>query len=289
MADNNYVEGNSLADNYAYTNPYAQGGAIKLKIDKIDNCEYLASFSYVVAAGGATLTATPITGNLQPDLDHYRVEVSDGITQVANSLVLASPTAAFVVNTSTLNPNNPWTMFFYGANDYQVGDVGCSLDYKVELGIIGVIGGSGDTVPPLTKWKNVSFRLMLASTDDAAYTGFPTAGVDIEDGGTININDYSTVAQLVNLGVYTFTLQMKRLTQAPIAATPTPANNDAYSSFASTVTFPWAVPKQYTEALNALTIKTDVAGVKSGTMTILVPGEGTKPSVSFTITTDVSV
>lgn len=290
MADNNYVEGNSIAENYPFTNPYAQGGAIQLRIEKIDKCAYLASFGYVVAAGGATLTVTPITGNLQPDLDYYRVEVSDGLNeQVSNSLDLANRTTPFVVNTSTLDPNLPWTMFFYGADDYQVGDAGCSLPYKVELGIIGVVGGSGDTIPPLAKWENVSFRLMFESSDDAAFTLFPVAGVDIKDGGTININDYSTVAKLVNLGVYKFKLEMKRIAQAPIASTPTPANNDAYASFANTVTFPYAIPKQYTEVLNALTIKTDVAGVKSGTMTVLVPGEGTKPSVSFTITTDVDV
>lgn len=290
MADNDYKEGNSLSDNYAFTNPYAQGGAIRLKIDKIEKCEYLASFGYVVAVGGATVTVTPITGNTQPDLEYYRVEVSDGLnTQVVNQLDLANRTTPFVINTSTLDINREWTIFFYGADDYQTGDAGCSLDYKKELGVIAILGGSGDTIPTLAKWENVSFRLKLDSTDDAAFTLFPTGGVDIKDGGTFNVNDYTTNPLLVNGGSYKFKVEVKRLAQSPIASLPTPASNDAWTSFANTVTFPFPIPKEYTEALNALTIKTSVAGPFNGTMTVLVPGEGTKPSVSFTITTDVAV
>ena len=288
MADNNYNEGNSLGDNYLYTNPYAEGGVMALKINKTDNCNYLASFSYVVPAGGATLTATPLTGNTSSDLKYYRVEVYDGTKTVANSLLLSAPTAAFVVNTSTLDPTAPWTMFFFGSDGGIVGDVGCSLDYKKSLGVIGVAGGSGDTIPPSSKWNNVSYKMLFVSTDDAAFTGFPTEGVDIADGGIININDYSTVAQLVNTGSYVFKIQMKKIGNQPVASTPTPANNDAYSGFTAGVTYPYALSKTFVDVLATLTIKTDVAGVKSGTMTFAVANEGVKPTVSFTITTDVA-
>jgi len=288
MADNNYKEGNSLSDNYLYTNPYAQSGVVKLKIDKTEKCNYLASVGFVVAAGGATATITPLTGHLGADLKYYRVEIYDGTKTVTKSLDLSARTTPFVVDTSTLDPKAEWMLSFYGCEGGDVGDAGCSLEYCKPLGIIGVVGGSGDTIPPASQWENVSFRLMLESTDDANFTGFPVEGVEIADGGIININDYSTVAQLVNGGVYEFFLQIKKIGNQPVASTPTPANNDAYASFADTVTFPYAITKDFVEALNALTIKTDVAGVKSGTMTVAVLNEGVKPSVSFTITTDVA-
>lgn len=289
MADNNFIEGNSLADNNLFTNPYAQGGAIALRWDKIELCQYLASLSFVVAAGGATTTITPITGNLSPDLEYYRVQISDGSTpQVVNSLDLTNRTTPFVVNTSTLDSSKPWTLFFYGRDNGIIGDVGCSLAYKEELGIIGVIGGSGDTIPSSSKWVNVSYRMFFESTDDAAFTLFPVDGVDIADGGTININDFSTADQLVNGGVYKFKLRIKKLGISPTATQPIPANNDAYTTFSNTVSFPYAISREFVEIINDLTIKTDVAGVKSGTMTMLVANEGTRPTVSLTITTDVA-
>ena len=291
MADNNYKEGNNIGDNYPYTNPYAKGGVVKLQIEKTEGCQYLASFSYVVAAGGATLTATALTGHLSANLKYYIVEVSDGVKTVAGQASLAAPAVAFVVNTSTLEPSNPWTIQFSGCQGGSVGDAGCSLQYAKELGVIGIAGGSGDTIPSANKWHNIDFRLMLESTDDANFTGFPSEGVDIADGGSININDYlaSGITTLTNGKVYKFKLQAKQITQAPVASTPTPANNDAYASFASTVAFPYAIPKAYTELLNALTIKTTVNGVKSGVMTFAVANEGVKPTVSFTINTEVAV
>ena len=60
-------------------------------------------------------------------LNHYRVSVSDGTTTVANSLDLAAPTAAFVINTSTLDPSAPWSLAFDGSEGGNVGDAGCSF------------------------------------------------------------------------------------------------------------------------------------------------------------------
>jgi len=288
MADNNYKEGNCLGDNYLYTNPYAEGGVMKLKIDKTDNCDYLASFGFAVTAGGAITVITPLTGNTSADLKYYRVEIYDGSKCVANSLDLAARTTPFVVNTSTLDPKAEWTLFFYGEQGGKVGDAGCSLEYKKQLGVIGVTGGSGDTIPPASKWQNVSFRLLLNNTSDAAYTGFPLEGVEIADGGVININDYSTIAQLVNGGTYEFDLEMKKIGNEPVASTPTPASNAVYDSFASVVAFPYAITNDFVKVVEKIKIATTVAGTFGDAMTIAVVNEGVKPSVSFTITTDVA-
>lgn len=291
MADNNYKEGNNIGDNYPYTNPYAKGGVVKLQIGKTAGCDYLASFSYVVAAGGATLTATPLTGNTSANLKYYTVEVYDGIKCVAGQLLLSARTAAFVVDTSTLVKENPWQIRFSGCEGGNVGDAGCSLKYAKDLGVIAVAGGSGDTIPSSDKWKNITFRMMLESTDDANFTEFPVGGVDIADGGSININDYlaAGTTTLTNGKVYKFKLQSKQITKSPTISVPTPAANDAYTSFASTVTFPYLLPSDYVEILNAVTIKTSVNGVKSGVMTFGVANEGVKPSVSLTINTEVAV
>ena len=286
--DNNFKEGNSLATNYPFVNPYAQGGALQPRIDQIDKCRYLASFGYVVNGSGTEMQITPITGNDGPDLNFSTVEVTDDLNpRVSGSLDLNNRTAVFSIDTSTLDPNRDWTVFFMGNYDYQVADAKCRLLYCKVIGKIGATGLSGDTIPPLARWENVSFRLMLTSTDDPVLTKFPTGGVDIKDGHTININDYAT-AQLTQGSATVFSLQMRRIAEAPMAAQPTLPTNAVWVSFVDNVTFPWAVPKRYAEAINTMELKTANSGVFSETMTVLVPGEGTKPSVSFTTKIDVA-
>ena len=98
-----YKEGNSIADLEVLTNPYAdQSNALQvIGLNKLGKCQptYYASVSYVVAAGGATTTVTPLTGNGSGDLDYYRVEVYDGENTATAQLDLAAPAVAFVVNT----------------------------------------------------------------------------------------------------------------------------------------------------------------------------------------------
>ena len=290
MADNNYKEGNSFEDLQVLTSPYANSGnTLKLKgIGQVDGCEYLASFGYVVAAGGATATITPLTGNLSGDLNYYRVEVSDGTTTVSNELDLALRTTAFVVDTSSLIASANWTFAFYGDEGGSVGDAGCGLQYELHLGVVGVAGASGDSIP--SDWVNVSFLLKLTSTDDANFTLFPALGLDVAAGETVDLTQFlATGTQLVNLGSYIFTLDIKKNGTDPTTAVPTVPTNDVVTSFANTVTFPYAITKTFAEALNAVTIKTSVAGAFSEAMTFVLTNEGVVPSVSFTLTTDVAV
>lgn len=289
MADNNYKEGNSFEDLQVLTNPYANSGnTLKIKgIKKVDDCQFLASFGYVIAAGGATTTITPLTGNLSGDLNYYRVEVSDGSKTVANELSLAARTTAFVVDTSSLDAASAWTFAFYGDEGGSVGDAGCGFQYELHLGIVGIAGASGDSIP--SDWVNVSFLLKLTSTGDANFTLFPVLGLDIAAGETVDLTQFlSTGTQLANLGSYIFTLQIKKNGTDPTTALPTVPTNDVFASFASTVTFPYAITKTFAEALNAVTIKTSVAGAFSEAMTFVLTDEGVVPSVSFTLTTDVS-
>lgn len=291
MADNNYKESNTLNDNYVLTNPYANAGnAAQLYVDKVAYCQYYASFAYVIAAGGATTTITPLTGNLSADLNYYRVEVSDGTNTVANSLDLANPSAAFVINTSSLDAGAAWTLTFEGSEGGNVGDAGCSLCYNVALGAVAVAGASGDSIP--ANWENVEFLMKLTSTTDPNFTLFPVDGVEIADGESIDLTQYLSggATQLTNAASIVFSLEIKkRELQPSVSASPTVnAGNAVFASYVDSVSYPYAIEKTFEELLNTVTIATGVAGQYSETMTVLVSNEGVVPSVSFTLTTDVA-
>ena len=292
MADNNYVDGVNPSSNYALTNPYATSGtALQLKgIKRIDDNEYLASFQYVIAAGGATTTITPLTGNTQGDLKHYRVEIYDGVNTATAELSLAARTTPFVVDTSSLIATNAWTIYFYGAvANGAVGDAYDRLSYKVELALAAAVAGvTGNTIP--AQWVNVTALLKLTSTNDAAFDLFPVAGLVINDGDSIDLVDYLTGdTQLNNTGSYVFSLELKKLGTQPIAATPTLPSNDVFDSKTDAVTFPYAISKTSTPVLTALTIETATAGSYSELMTFALTNEGVVPSFSFTVNTNVAV
>lgn len=285
MADNNFLETNSQGDNRLPSNPYASNNGLIPKMSKIDYCNYLASFSYVVASGGATLTATPLTGHLGTDLNHYRVEVVDTHGTVATgSLSLAARTTPFIVDTSVLDVNTSWTMLFYGSeNSSSGGDVPCGLQYKKVLGVIGTTGGSGTTVP--SPWVNVSFLIKLAATDDGNYNNFPSEGVEVVDGGSIDLTSYSDVGEFSASTNTLFTVQMKRIGYGPqIAAAPTQSTGDVYSAFTDANSYPYAISLQYSDVLTSLTADTTAPGSFTDVLTFAIVGEAVKPSVSFTST-----
>ena len=291
MADNNYVEGQIPANSYALTNPYATSGtALTLKgIKRIDDNEYLASFQYVIAAGGATTTITPITGNTQGDLKHYRVEISDGVTVATAQLSLAARTTPFVVDTSGLVTTAAWSISFYGAvANGGVGDAYDRLSYKVDLALAAAVAGvTANTIP--AQWVNVTALLKLTSTDDAAFDLFPAAGLVINNGDSIDLIDYLTGAvELNNAGSYVFSLELKKLGTQPVAATPTLPSNDVFASKTDAVDFPYAISKTSTPVLTALTIETATAGSYSELMTFALTNEGVVPSFSFTVNTEVA-
>lgn len=285
-----FKEGNSISDLGVLTNPFANAGNAMevIGIKQFDGCQYLAVVSYVVAAGGATATITPVTGNLGADLNYYTVSISDGTNTVVNQLDLTNRTTPFVINTSTLDPNAAWTLMFSGAEGGNVKDAPCELCYNVNLGIIGVAGGSGDTVP--SKWTNVSFLLKLTSTDDVNFTLFPADGVEIANGEVIDLTKYlSSGTQLANGSATIFTIEMKKKGTEPVASAPTLPTNDVFASVANTVTFPYGLTKLFVETNNAVTIETGSAGTFSEAISYALTGDGIDVSVSFTLTTDVAV
>jgi hypothetical protein len=293
MADNNYQEGNSIEDLKAFTNPYAcPTNSLKLKgIKHVGCCNYLASFGYVIAAGGATTTITPLTGNTSADLRYYRVTVSDGSISVANELDLASPTVAFVVDTSSLDASAAWTISFAGALAGGLGNADCSLCYDIHLCCGAAIAGvSGDSIP--ADWVNVSFLLKLTSAADANFTLFPTDGLEIADGESVDLTQFLSggATQLTSASNLVFTIEMRKLTNSP-SVTLAPTVNDSnsvFASFANTVSYPYAIEPSFDEVNNAVAIEDATPGQFTETITYLLSSEGVVPSVSFTLVTDVA-
>ena len=285
MADNGYVEGaKNGSDFFLPVNPYASAGnAIQMKGFKIDDKRYWASVQYVVAAGGATTTITPLTGNTSGDLDFYRVEISDGVNTAVGSLSLSARTTPFVIDTSDLVPTNPWTLYFFGAETSAFGDAPEPLRYKKELPAnVGVSGVTGNTIP--TDWVNVQLKLKLTSTNDTDFDLFPADGLIINQGDTVALLDYTTNAELVNNGAYVFSLEAKKIGSQPVAAAMTSSNTDVIESKSAAVTFPYALTQEWTPIYTALTIETDAAGADSSLQTITLTGEGVVASFTFTMT-----
>lgn len=281
--DNNFKEGNSLQDNNLPANPYAQGGIIHNLFPQIQRCDFYASFQYAVDASGSAITITPLTGNLSGDLRYYRVEVSDGqgTTAVANSLDLANRATPFVINTSTLNPNVLWKVFFYGEDGRKVADVGCSLDYVIHID--NPKSATGNSIPPVEKWDNVKFLLKLYSTTDGDFTLFPTEGVELSRNAVINMQDYSLNNGLKDSEGYEFKLFAYKVGLLPSMALPI-GSSDVVSTVSNNVTFPYAISDSLVDVAD-IVIETATAGTFTGTLSSVLTNEGVTPSISITINT----
>ncbi|OED34711.1 hypothetical protein AB832_06980 [Flavobacteriaceae bacterium (ex Bugula neritina AB1)] len=284
MADNNFKEGNSLQDNYLPANPYAEGGFMHNLFPQIQYCKYYASFEYAVDATGATATIMPLTGNLSGDLRYYRVEVYDGNKCVSNTLDLANRSTPFVINTSTLNANNPWTFSFYGEDGRKTADVGCSLRYAFTIDTPK--NATGNSVPPVEKWDNVKFILKLDGTTDGDYTLFPTEGVQLSRDGVIDLHDYTTTQQLKNGETYDFKLYAYKVGLSPLIALPV-ADPSIVNSIANNVTFPYALGAEPVDIAD-VEINSSTNGSFSGLLTSGLINEGVTPSISITINTVVA-
>lgn len=287
MADNNYVEGNSQADSYALTNPYAcPSNFAKLKgIDKVDCCNYLASFQYAIASGGATTTITPLTGNASGDLNYYTVCVYDGKNRVCGQLDTANPTTPFVIDTSSLDAGASWCLEFSGAVGGSVGDAACDLEYQKEVGSPAAGAINGNTIP--ANWNNVSFVLNLTSTDDANFTGFPAAGLAVASGDTLDLSEYLATGTTLGSGkIYVFTLDAKKLGYNPQLASAPSYDAAVVASHTDDVSFPYSLSKTAKQVASAITLVTTV-GVKSGDVSYPLSGDASNAS-SFTLSYEVA-
>lgn len=270
-----------MQDKRLRANPYAQGGAVINKFPQIDHCDYYASFGYVIDGTGATATITPLTGNLSGDLRYYRVEIQDGTNVATGTLDLAARTTAFVVDTSVLNPNVSWDLYFYGEDGAQIGDVGCSLRYVHN--VVTPKGATGNTIPTVAKWDNVQYTLKLESSTDSNYTLFPVDGIVLSRGAVINLHDYSTIGSLTESEDYNFDLYASKVGLNPSIAIPVADPVDLIA-ITGVVTFPYALSNEDVK-IASLVAETTSAGTYTGSMASVLTNEGVTPSISITINT----
>lgn len=287
MADNNYQEGNSQEALYALTNPYAcPTNFAKLKgIDKVDCCNYLASFQYAIASGGATTTITPLTGNTSGDLKYYTVCVYDGVSKVCGQLDLANPTNPFVIDTSSLDAGADWCLTFQAAVGGGVGDAPCDLEYQKAVGSPAAGAINGNTIP--ANWENVSFVLNLTSTDDANFTLFPSAGLAVGSGDTVDMTAYLSAGTTLGSGKsYVFTLEAKKLGYDVQLASAPSYDAAVVASHTDDVSFPYSLSKTAKQVASAITLVSTI-GAKTGDVTYSLSGDAAN-SALFTISYEVA-
>ena len=291
MVDNGFVDGAyNASQQFLPVNPWAdKENAIVMRGLKSHCCNYLASFGYNIAVGGATTTITPLTGNLSSKLRYYRVEITDGKNTAVGALDLGNRTAAFVINTSILDANAAWTIGFFGAESNGVGVADCYLPYKIQLccrtALTGVIG---DSIP--SDWLNVQLRLKLTSTDDANFSLFPADGLVINQGDVIDLTAYKpTTGTLVQNGSYIFSVEIKKIGNEPtVPAAPFITTGNVIASWAN-APYPFLILTNFTEVLSTLTLNTTAIGAFTDKMTFQLTNEGVTPSFDFTATSVVAV
>lgn len=281
--ENNYVQGGKgLGDNYLPANPYAAKGMLVNKFPQLDGCAFYASIGWAVAADGLTATITPLTGNLSGDLRYYRVEIGDGQNTVTAQLDLLNRTTNFVVNTSTLVSNIPWTFAFYGEDGTIVGEVGCGVGYTWLVS--SPKGATGDTIPNVNSWDNVRYLLKLDASSDAAYTLFPSEGVELSRNSAINLQEYSTNGFIANGESYEFKLFAKKVGLNPSIAIPVAPTAEVINAVAGNVTFPFPLSTDYVDIAD-LEIETATPGTFSEALSSVLTNEGVTPSIQVTFNT----
>ena len=172
-------------------------------------------------------------------------------------------------------------MFFYGEDGRKVADVGCSLDYVID--IEAPKGATGNSIPPVAKWDNVKFLLKLYSTSDGDFTLFPVEGIELSRNAVINIQDYSVNNQLKDSESYEFKLFASKVGLSPSMALPI-GSADVVSTVSNNVAFPYAISKLFVDVAD-IVIETATAGTFTGTLSSVLTNEGVTPSISITINT----
>lgn len=107
-------------DNKVRTNQYAnQNNAIQLKgLSRLVPSDFEPEADIAIAAGGATATLTGVKEHTNPDTLYFGIVIRDqSLNSVGDVLNLASPGTPVVVDTSSLDPTDNWTIEFAAAKE----------------------------------------------------------------------------------------------------------------------------------------------------------------------------
>lgn len=120
-------------ENKARTNPWAEDTnyAKLYGIERYGGI-YATGWDAAITLAGDTTTITPTAGNETPTPRYFKWVITDESgNEVFGALNLASPAAAVVIDSSTLDPQEEWT-FLFSAEKEQA-DGGEQVIYKVKL------------------------------------------------------------------------------------------------------------------------------------------------------------
>lgn len=103
----------------ARTYPYAcVGNGLQLVgFPRLAPSDYKAEYNITVAAGGGSVTITPVSGNTDANLKSYKAQIfAKEAPQVAfGSLDLGNPANPFVIDTSVLDASKDWVLRFFAS------------------------------------------------------------------------------------------------------------------------------------------------------------------------------
>lgn len=267
----------------APNNPFAcESNAVKMHTVGACCGTLLAAYSYDVTNDGNQITFTGLTGVGNPALKSYRWNIYDKFGAVVGGAVdLNNPTAPVIVNTSSLSKSGPFKVKFYAS----AGDGEETKEISYDLIINDPTSNPSGTSTP-SNYENVVHLLELVSTDDANFSLFPAAGLEIYAGDVIDLVSYlSAGSNLGNLKNYEFKLSSKKAWYSPSEEQLIVPTGDVIDSVTPEAAYPIVLTNEYQQVLSGIKIATAVNGTFSETVTADLNNEDVQPSVSFTFKT----
>lgn len=145
---NNYSPANDYVSQTPLypTNPWAnQEGenAIKLQGIKTNQARHAVAFTWAVASAGAQVTFTPSTGaTTATDYQKFTIVDQSGNEAFATGFQASAATTARAVNTTALNKNDDWKVYFSTSN----GGGATKVDFTFEISTGAIRGNASATV-----------------------------------------------------------------------------------------------------------------------------------------------
>jgi hypothetical protein len=226
--ENFYQEGNSQEYFFARTNPLANAGNVEIL--RIKDCCCAGVDIQLVAegtvGGGGALTVTFSAPTSSIDSRYIKVVVTDGQGNFATS-VGTSTVSSLVVDTTTLNQNQDWTVNIV----IEVGEnpaIDCPCMKEYDFTFVPSVGFTIDT----TTLGSQALRLLESDNSTVVADGGAYAIGSFTAGGTtepFTVYVRNVGGQVLTVGSVSFTSDVAAFTLAPFSDVVYPNQSIAYS------------------------------------------------------------
>lgn len=135
----NYISANSLVQ----TNQWADSGnAVKLYGIDTYGTRHTVAFTWASSGTGAGVTLTPTSG-ASTATDYFKFRITDQSgTEAYGNFVSSAPTNAFLINTSSLDPDDDWKVLFSTSNNSGA----TKVEFSFDIGTGAIYANSSATV-----------------------------------------------------------------------------------------------------------------------------------------------